>query len=165
MIDILCLQGKKPDALYKVKDPEVRQVVEKCLATVSLRLAARELLDDPFLQIDDYESLLRPADSGEFDDMDPLFRHPFYDFHRSYSNMSNEYSNGYGYDGDWIPHPTEIEPAGIELFQYQNDEPSEDVDISIKGKRKDDGNMFLRLRIADEEGALFYDSIIGTLYP
>ncbi|TXG72655.1 hypothetical protein EZV62_001234 [Acer yangbiense] len=36
-------EGKKPDALYKVKDPEVWQFVEKCLATVSLRLSAREL--------------------------------------------------------------------------------------------------------------------------
>ncbi|KAI9076485.1 hypothetical protein K1719_041471 [Acacia pycnantha] len=145
------ISGKKPDALYKVKDPEVRQFVEKCLATVSLRLSARELLEDPFLQIDDYESL-RPADSREFDDMVPLIRHPLYDFHRSYSNVSTEYSNGYGYDGDWYPHPTEIEPTGIELFQYHNDEPSEDVDISIKGKRKDDGGIFLRLRIADKEG-------------
>ncbi|XP_028770727.1 probable serine/threonine-protein kinase WNK9 [Neltuma alba] len=146
------ISGKKPEALYKVKDPEVRQFVEKCLATVSLRLSARELLDDPFLQIDDYESLLRPADSGEFDDMVPLIRHPFYDFHRSYSNVSNEYSNGYGYDGEWFPHPTEIEHTGIELFQYQDDEPAEDVDISIKGKRNDDGGIFLRLRIADKEG-------------
>ena len=48
------LQGKKPEALYKVDNTEVRQFVEKCLATVSLRLSARELLEDPFLQIDDY---------------------------------------------------------------------------------------------------------------
>ncbi|XP_061336817.1 serine/threonine-protein kinase WNK1 isoform X10 [Gastrolobium bilobum] len=54
------ISGKKPDALYKVKDPEVRQFVEKCLATVSLRLTANELLDDPFLRIDDYEYDLRP---------------------------------------------------------------------------------------------------------
>lgn len=161
MIDFLCLQGKKPDALYKVENQEVRQFVEKCLATVSLRLSARELLDDPFLQIDDYESLLRPADSGEFDDMVPLIRHPFY-FHRSYSNVSYEYSNGYGYDGDLFPHPTEIEHTGIELFQYQDDEASEDVDISIKGKRKDDGSIFLRLRIADKEGWAFTIFVIGT---
>ncbi|XP_061336409.1 probable serine/threonine-protein kinase WNK9 isoform X3 [Gastrolobium bilobum] len=148
------ISGKKPDALYKVKDPEVRQFVEKCLATVSLRLTANELLDDPFLRIDDYEYDLRPVDSGELDDFGPLIRQPFLDLHRSYSNFSNEYSNGFGYEGDWCSHPAEIEPSGIELFEYHDDEPSEDVDISIKGKRKDDGGIFLRLRIADKEGRI-----------
>ncbi|KAJ1385159.1 Serine/threonine-protein kinase, active site [Sesbania bispinosa] len=146
------ISGKKPDALYKVKDPEVREFVEKCLATVSLRLSARELLDDPFLRIDDYEYDLGPVDDGAFDDLGPLFGQPFFDLHRSYSNLSTEYSNGFGYEGDWYCHPAEIEPNGIELFECHDDEPSKDVDISIKGKRKDDGSIFLRLRIADKEG-------------
>ncbi|KAK7337888.1 hypothetical protein VNO77_18477 [Canavalia gladiata] len=146
------ISGKKPDALYKVKDPEVRQFVEKCLATVSLRLSAKELLDDPFLQIDDCEYDLEPADSGAFDDLGPLVCQPLFDLHRSYSNLSTEYSNGFGYEGDWYSHSAEIEPNGIELFECHDDEPSEDVDISIKGKRKDDGGIFLRLRIADKEG-------------
>ncbi|XP_028790316.1 probable serine/threonine-protein kinase WNK9 [Neltuma alba] len=148
------ISGKKPDALYKVKDPEVRQFVEKCLATVSLRLSARELLDDPFLQIDDnfYNSTL--VDSREFDDLGPFGRHPFLDLHRSYSNVSGEYSNYYGYDapGYWYSHPVDTEPSGIELFEHRDDDPAEDVDISIKGRRKDDGGIFLRLRIADKEG-------------
>ncbi|RYQ90856.1 hypothetical protein Ahy_B09g096822 isoform B [Arachis hypogaea] len=130
------ISGKKPDALYKVKDPEVREFVEKCLATVSLRLSARELLDDPFLRVDDYDYDLRPVDGGELDDLGPLIRQPLFDLHRSY---------------------TEIEPNGIELFEYHDDddeETSEDVDISIKGKRKDDGGIFLRLRIADKEGRI-----------
>ena len=136
----------------------MRQFVEKCLATASLRLSARELLDDPFLRIDDYDHDLRPVDSRELDDLGPLIRQPFFDLHRSYSNLSNEYPNGFGYEGDWSSHPAEIEPNGIELFEYHDDEPSEDVDISIKGKRKDDGGIFLRLRIADKEGwhATFY---------
>lgn len=149
---ILHFQGKKPDALYKVKDPEVRKFVEKCLATVSLRLSARELLDDPFLQIDDYEYDLGPVDSGSFDDLGPLTHQPFFDLHRTYSNMSTEYSNGFEYEGDWYSHPAEIEPSGIELFECHDEEASEDVDISIRGKRKDDGGIFLRLRIADKEG-------------
>ncbi|KAH1037510.1 hypothetical protein GLYMA_20G228000v4 [Glycine max] len=149
------ISGKKPDALYRVKDPEVRQFVEKCLVTVSLRLSARELLNDPFLQIDDYEYDLKTVENGELDEFGSLMRQPFFDLHRSYSNFSNEYSNGFGYEGDWGPHPAEIEPSGIELFEYHDDdEPSEDVDISIKGKRKDDGGIFLRLRIADKEGRI-----------
>ncbi|KAI4301892.1 hypothetical protein L6164_035129 [Bauhinia variegata] len=150
------ISGKKPDALYKVEDPEVRQFVEKCLATVSLRLSARELLDDPFLQIDNYEYELRPANSIKSDDFSPLIRQPYFDLQRSYSNLSTEYSNGFGHEGlgDWYSHPAEIEPSGIELFDYHDDEHSEDVDISIKGKRKDDGGIFLRLRIADKEGRI-----------
>ncbi|KAL2345772.1 hypothetical protein Fmac_007057 [Flemingia macrophylla] len=146
------ISGKKPDALYKVKDPEVRQFVEKCLATVSVRLSARELLDDRFLQIDDYEYDLGPVDSGSYDDFESLILDPFFDLHCSYSNLSTEYSNGFEYEGDWYSHPTEIEPSGIKLFECHDDEPSVDVDISIEGKRKDDGAIFLRLRIADKEG-------------
>ncbi|KAK7274844.1 hypothetical protein RIF29_15943 [Crotalaria pallida] len=101
---------ENPEALYKVKDPDVRQFVEKCLATVSLRLSARELLDDPFLRDDDYEYDLRPVNSGGLDDFVPLIgQQPFFDLHRSFSNFS------------------------------------------IKGKRKDDDNIFLRLRITDKE--------------
>ncbi|XP_012569973.1 serine/threonine-protein kinase WNK1 isoform X2 [Cicer arietinum] len=147
------ISGKKPDALYKVKDPEVRQFVEKCLATVSERLSARELLDDPFLQIDDYEYDLRQVISGELNDFGPLIRQPLYDLHRSYSNFSYEYSNGgFGYEGDWYSHPADNEQCGIELFEHHDDEPSEHVDISIKGKKKDDGGIFLRINISDKEG-------------
>ncbi|KAL9320358.1 hypothetical protein ACSQ67_012197 [Phaseolus vulgaris] len=146
------ISGKKPEALYKVKDPEVRQFVEKCVATVSLRLSARELLDDPFLQIDDYEYDLGSVESGAFDGLGPLIHQPFLNLHRSYSNMSTEYSNCFEYEGDWISHPAEIEPNGIELFKCHDDEACEDVGISIKGKKKDDGGIFLRLRIADKEG-------------
>ncbi|KAL3642310.1 Serine/threonine-protein kinase wnk3 [Castilleja foliolosa] len=45
--------GIKPASLGKVKDPGVREFIEKCLANVSDRLPARELLMDPFLQPDE----------------------------------------------------------------------------------------------------------------
>ncbi|PWA61352.1 serine/threonine-protein kinase [Artemisia annua] len=41
--------GVKPASLAKVKDPEVRSFVEKCIAKASDRLSAKELLMDPFL--------------------------------------------------------------------------------------------------------------------
>ncbi|KAL6563915.1 hypothetical protein OROHE_005160 [Orobanche hederae] len=40
--------GVKPAALAKVKDPEVKEIIEKCLLPVSLRPSALELLRDPF---------------------------------------------------------------------------------------------------------------------
>ncbi|CAL4904093.1 unnamed protein product [Urochloa decumbens] len=43
-------QGKKPAALYKVQDSEVRSFIENCLAPASERLSASELLRSSFLQ-------------------------------------------------------------------------------------------------------------------
>ncbi|CAH9124939.1 unnamed protein product [Cuscuta epithymum] len=41
--------GRKPAALDKVKDPEVKQFIEKCLLPASQRSSAAELLKDSFL--------------------------------------------------------------------------------------------------------------------
>lgn len=49
----LFLKGVKPASLEKVKNPEVRKFIEKCIAKVADRLSARELLVDPFLQSDE----------------------------------------------------------------------------------------------------------------
>ncbi|KAK6148293.1 hypothetical protein DH2020_019205 [Rehmannia glutinosa] len=51
--------GIKPASLGKVKDPAVRMFIEKCIAKVSDRLSAKDLLMDPFLQSDE--------DSGSID--------------------------------------------------------------------------------------------------
>ncbi|KAK4493563.1 hypothetical protein RD792_017800 [Penstemon davidsonii] len=45
--------GIKPASLAKVKDAGVRTFIEKCIAKVSDRLSAKELLMDPFLQMDE----------------------------------------------------------------------------------------------------------------
>ncbi|KAF2609623.1 hypothetical protein F2Q70_00011214 [Brassica cretica] len=42
--------GIKPASLAKVTDPQVKTFIEKCIAKVSERLSAKELLDDPFLK-------------------------------------------------------------------------------------------------------------------
>ncbi|CAG7882054.1 unnamed protein product [Brassica rapa] len=156
------MSGKKPDALYKVKDPEVKYFIEKCLATVSLRVSARELLDDPFLRIDDGEFDLRSVDMDV-----PLVRQPHHHLADYYnypsSSLNRQYSNGYDshheYPNRWAYNPAETEEThGIELFECRNendqeeDKSSGNVDITIKGKRRDDGGLFLRLRITDKEG-------------
>ncbi|EXB39207.1 Serine/threonine-protein kinase WNK1 [Morus notabilis] len=152
------MSGKKPDALYKVKDPEVRQFVEKCLATVSLRLSARELLNDPFLQMEDSEYDLRPVDyyGEELDNLGPLLRRPLLELQRTSSSFSNGYLNGYAFQdqNEWGYQPVELEASGIELFEHHDDEHCEEAGISIKGKRRDDGGIFLRLRISDKEGRI-----------
>ncbi|XVE54594.1 hypothetical protein DITRI_Ditri03aG0094200 [Diplodiscus trichospermus] len=45
--------GIKPASLAKVTDPGVKLFIEKCIAKVSERLSAKELLGDPFLQPDE----------------------------------------------------------------------------------------------------------------
>ncbi|XP_010532539.1 PREDICTED: serine/threonine-protein kinase WNK2 isoform X2 [Tarenaya hassleriana] len=141
------ISGKWPEAFYQVKDPEIRQFVEKCLATVTCRLTALELLQDPFLQIDEDGFDMRPVDYyNGCDETEVLPR-----------NLLN--GNGYeGYlcydHGDGSHYQDHFEPrvSEIDLFSNQGDENLEDNDISIKGKKRDDDGIFLRLRIADSEG-------------
>ncbi|KAH9652156.1 hypothetical protein WN944_002201 [Citrus x changshan-huyou] len=40
--------GQRPDALNKIKDPEVKEFIERCLAQPRARPSAAELLKDPF---------------------------------------------------------------------------------------------------------------------
>ncbi|XP_065863319.1 serine/threonine-protein kinase WNK1-like isoform X2 [Euphorbia lathyris] len=150
------VSGKKPESLYKVEDPEVREFVEKCLASVSSRLSARELLEDPFLQIHDYGSDFRSLEYQ--DDLNqlnpPLVRQPYYGIDHNNSNSTNGYSHYPGYDpeNELEYHQLEFQPSEFDLFSCQEDDHPENVDITIKGRRREDDNIFLRLRIADEEG-------------
>ncbi|KAI5573382.1 hypothetical protein BDE02_10G077200 [Populus trichocarpa] len=150
--------GKKPDALYKVKDPELQKFVEKCLATVSTRLSARELLNDPFLQIDDSGCDLKPIDyyQGDLNGVGPLVRQPLHGIHRSNSSLTDGYTNYMGYDleNEIEYHQLELETSPIDLFTCQEDENLENVAIAIKGRRIEDDSIFLRLRIADKEGRI-----------
>nr|KYP48392.1 putative serine/threonine-protein kinase WNK5 [Cajanus cajan] len=50
--------GKLPDAFYRIQDLEAQRFVGKCLANVSERLPAKELLLDPFLATDQLVSPL-----------------------------------------------------------------------------------------------------------
>ncbi|XP_015888218.3 probable serine/threonine-protein kinase WNK9 [Ziziphus jujuba] len=162
------ISGKKPESLYKVEDPEVRQFVEKCLATVSRRLPAWQLLQDPFLQIDDYGYDLRPIDyQRDFDEIGPHLRQPQYGIHHTNRSLINGYSNylGYEHETDLGCHTVEYEGSEIDLFTCQEDEHLGDVDITIKGRRKEDNGIFLRLRIADKEGRIrniYFPFDIGT---
>ncbi|KAL5720829.1 non-specific serine/threonine protein kinase [Ranunculus cassubicifolius] len=45
--------GKLPGALYRIQDQEARRFVGKCLEVASKRLPAKDLLQDPFLAVDE----------------------------------------------------------------------------------------------------------------
>ncbi|KAF7837290.1 putative serine/threonine-protein kinase WNK9 isoform X1 [Senna tora] len=142
------VSGKKPESLYKVKNPEVRQFVEKCLATASLRLSAKELLEDPFLQIDDYGSEMKTIHyQGDVYEVTPLVRQPLDGVHNSNNSFINEYTDylsGYGPESELT--------SEIDLFECEDDDNLAEVDTAIKGRRREDDGIFLRLRIADQEG-------------
>ncbi|KAK4266345.1 hypothetical protein QN277_027285 [Acacia crassicarpa] len=141
------VSGKKPESLFKVKDPEVRQFVEKCLATVSLRVSAKELLKDPFLQIDDYGSDMRSLRyQGDCYEVTPLYRQPLNGVHSS-NNSINEYTDYYSGYG-----PESELTSEIDLFESDEDDNLAEADTVIKGRRREDDGIFLRLRIADKEG-------------
>lgn len=129
--------GMKPDALYKVDDPEVRRFVEKCLVTVSQRLSAKELLNDPFLQINDSRCHSMEDNSGEFNLVMMTPGQP-----------DVEPSNGF-FNGPF----TEFDMGcGLELFDNPDDEFFPAESVTIEGKRRQDGEIFMRLRISDNEG-------------
>ncbi|KAF7113069.1 hypothetical protein RHSIM_RhsimUnG0163800 [Rhododendron simsii] len=44
--------GVKPAGLCKVKDSQVKEFIDKCLVPASMRMSASELLNDPFLSIE-----------------------------------------------------------------------------------------------------------------
>ncbi|XP_029127921.1 probable serine/threonine-protein kinase WNK5 isoform X2 [Cajanus cajan] len=53
--------GKLPEAFYRIQDLEAQKFVGKCLANVSERPSAKELLLDPFLAMDQLEIPLPPS--------------------------------------------------------------------------------------------------------
>ncbi|EPS72856.1 with no lysine kinase, partial [Genlisea aurea] len=62
-------RGMKPRAFYKVDDLEARRFIGKCLERASTRLPAKELIMDPFLDLDRRDSIPtnRNPLSNEFD--------------------------------------------------------------------------------------------------
>lgn len=134
----------------------MREFIEKCLATASNRLPARELLMDPFLQIDDYDSDMRSLQYlTDYDELDlPMLKQPLYGINHSTSSFSNGYANYIDYDpeSNLDYYPLEYNLREMDYYSCQGHDHSEDFDISIKGKRREDDGIFLRLRIADKEG-------------
>ncbi|XAR54669.1 Non-specific serine/threonine protein kinase [Bertholletia excelsa] len=146
--------GKKPDALYKVRDPKVRQFVEKCLAPMSSRPSAWELLKDPFLQINEYGSDVSPLDHyRDFDEVGFFLRQPLSISHINRNSSVSGCCNYHSYEpwNDLDHRFEEFEVNNTDLLTGQDNEHFANSDITINGRREGDG-IFLRLRIADKEG-------------
>lgn len=92
----------------------MRKFVEKCLAKVSERFSARELLNDPFLRFDEPD---RTYWEGNITAMNP--------FDASHNRWGESCAN---------------------------------LEIAIKGMRRDDGSIVLSIRISDREGTFYVEA-------
>jgi hypothetical protein len=176
------LQGKKPAALEKLKDPEVRAFVDKCLAAASVRLPARELLMDPFLQCEgDREAvecgpslLIAKSRTDDMEELGVIFEDPVPSMPTSLDSYSKRKGVGNSSEDKADVASTSRRPPLLSLGQEPQTEDDlqprstrfeteklsgekerarrSSRDFRVKGKRGDDDTIFLRLRIADHDG-------------
>jgi WNK lysine deficient protein kinase len=142
--------------LYKVKDPAVRRFIDKCLAPASRRPTAAELLNDPFLLVEDDGFFVH--DEGYSSMYNYLHQPACLDHHHHHAGGSSGSTASNGGGGRWDSEDDDDEDGSMfhgidQLFnEHEDDEHVAGVDITIKGKRLEDGSIFLRLRIADKDG-------------
>ncbi|XP_077241348.1 putative serine/threonine-protein kinase WNK6 isoform X2 [Tasmannia lanceolata] len=151
--------GIKPASLGKVKDPEVKSFIEKCLVPASQRLSAKDLLKDTFLQwngLDGFslnQSLPLPdivmPKMGAFGDRCVLSEEP-----RSAEQMQLSMHIDAAAT-DVHPIITVIENSsdgGSHLLSLEVQRSNDDNEFTLKGERVDDNSLSLILRIADRNG-------------
>lgn len=139
----ILLQGIKPASLANVKHLPVKEFIEKCLLPASERLSAKELLEDPFLQVE------TPKDQQQ----DPL-------------QLPNQYLKELKLTKP-LPTSMDIDTDYKQLSQStltgsNNESPEcsalefcrsyQDKEFRLKGKKNDENSISLTLRIADSFG-------------
>ncbi|KAK4421480.1 putative serine/threonine-protein kinase WNK4 [Sesamum alatum] len=131
--------GIKPAALGKVKDPEVRQFIEKCLVPASQRLSAAELLKEPFV-------LYEYSKDYTYDppQLSPISLNslrsdcPSMDLDPSCKRLS----------GSTCPESM----SGTSMSIFELHRCNERNEFALKGEKHDDNSISLTLRIADCSG-------------
>ncbi|CAM8990439.1 unnamed protein product [Rhodiola kirilowii] len=128
--------GIKPSSLDKVKDPEVKQFIEKCLLPSSSRLSASELLKEPFLIPDNLKehvkslnlpvSMLKPTSQSKYEAL-PM----------DIDNKKSSTGTSKGSTNDTF--------STIELQKM-----SDQQIFSLHGKRKDDTKIKIDLSISGQ---------------
>ncbi|KAH6816838.1 with no lysine kinase 8 [Perilla frutescens var. frutescens] len=131
--------GIKPAALGKMKDPEVRSFIEKCLVPASQRSTAAELLKAPFLSCE-YPADYMPLQLSDFAPNSLNSIKPesvFMDLDPSYKMLS----------GSTCESMIEASMSNLELHRY-----NERYEFFLKGEKYDDNSISFTLRIADYSG-------------
>ncbi|MCO5547515.1 hypothetical protein L7F22_000965 [Adiantum nelumboides] len=165
--------GKRPEAMKLVKDSELCQFIEKCLAPASKRLPARELLMDPFLRCEGSQSALESSPlvgrivrrTSGMDDLGVINEEPHaisatvqisYVLKETLPSFVHEGSEVCGCtagDSKAAPNGDLKAPQSAELVQsHSKEDRARSVDFRVNGKRREDDNVFLKLRISGSEG-------------
>eukprot|EP00250_Pteridium_aquilinum_P012100 c20511_g1_i1 orf=455-3232(+) len=151
--------GKRPAALDKVKDPEMRKFVEKCLASASERLHAKELLIDPFLQIDEDQEVVGSCQSMMPDPYDDLK-----DLYPIIQAQSAKHCEDASKSSDGIQSKLSEQGSVTKLSAVLsvNDMPRTKIgwkrsrDFRIKVKKQDEKKVIVRLRMTSSRGGVRY---------
>nr|DAD22594.1 TPA_asm: hypothetical protein HUJ06_024057 [Nelumbo nucifera] len=148
--------GIKPASLAKVKDLQVKMFIEKCLLPASQRLPAKELLKDPFLQVDGFSrnsplplpDIVTPR-LGAFGDRCVLSELP-----TSTQKMPLLMEVDATDDGE-PPAVAFIENSVARDSRFpclEVQRTNSGNDFKLKGERSDENSVSLILRIADQSG-------------
>lgn len=140
---VILLQGIKPASLAKVNDPQIKDFIEKCLLPATERLSAKDLLKDPFLQVENQKDPMRhplqlPNRNLKMLNLPkpgPLFM----DIDAEYKQLSQSTFTG-----------SNIESPECPVLEFQR--THQNNEFRLKGKKNDDNSISLTLRIADSFG-------------
>ncbi|KAA8531033.1 hypothetical protein F0562_005742 [Nyssa sinensis] len=149
--------GIKPVALSKVKDSKMKLFIEKCLVPASQRLSAKELLKDPFLQIDGLSGgcplplpdIVVPK-MGAFGDRCLLSEGP-----TTARNGPLSMDVDAAADDD-LPVITSVDSSvdgGLDSLCLEVQRARRGNYFSLKGEDNDESSLSLTLRIADKNDA------------
>ncbi|XP_057996992.1 probable serine/threonine-protein kinase WNK6 [Hevea brasiliensis] len=133
--------GVKPASLSKVSDPQIKEFILKCLVPASERLSAKELLKDPFLQLQNpVESIRDPlllpnqyAKSSSLNKSGPLSM----DMDRDYKQLCLSSCTG----------SNNNEGTKFPVLEYQR--AHKNKEFRLRGTKNDENSVSLTLRIAD----------------
>lgn len=141
-----------------MKDPEVRKFVEKCLASASERLHAKELLMDPFLQIEEDREAVECCQSmilDPYDDLKDLYppmkdSPSLEDAGKAYDGIQNKLSEeGSAAKTNAIPSENCVLESPIRKVGWKRNR-----DFRIKVKQQDEKKVLVRFRITSSRGEL-----------
>ena len=166
--------------MERVKDPDVRKFIENCLAVASKRLPARELLSDPFLQNemskeqpecsqpprklliphvllgrDEFSEPSTKEEPGRHDHIEELLANVSAIAHHEPSDIKNDIHLESTFSKDQTSNEEcklLTEPSTFS----KDEEPLRILDFRVKGRKRDDNTVSLRLRIVNIQGNLIH---------
>ncbi|KAK2978665.1 hypothetical protein RJ640_019122 [Escallonia rubra] len=134
------ISGIKPAALGKVKDPQVKQFIEKCLLPQAERLPSAELLRDPFLSSETSKELM--CDVMKFPSLIPKS----VNLPKPNPLPMEIDSNLNKFSGSTSTKST-TETPHLSYLEFQRF--NERNDFRLRGEKIDNNSISLTLRIAD----------------